>query len=110
MDPGATMLLLSRRALITPSAMFAGPKLAFCTTDEKQIFSISSINAVVIATRHNLHAAQTIRALECGKHVFCEKPLCLTEEELYAIQAAYASAASCRLMVGFNRRFAPMIQ
>jgi predicted dehydrogenase len=82
----------------------------FCTTDEEQIYSDDSINAVVIATRHNLHAAQVIRALECGKHVFCEKPLCLTEEELDAIQSAYASAANCQLMVGFNRRFAPMIQ
>jgi predicted dehydrogenase/threonine dehydrogenase-like Zn-dependent dehydrogenase len=82
----------------------------FCSTDEEQIFADDSINAVVIATRHNLHAAQVIRALEHGKDVFCEKPLCLTKEELDAIQAAYASAASCRLMVGFNRRFAPMIQ
>jgi predicted dehydrogenase/threonine dehydrogenase-like Zn-dependent dehydrogenase len=83
---------------------------AFCTTDEEQIFSDDSINAVVIATRHNLHAAQVIRALDSGKHVFCEKPLCLNEEELDAIQTAYTSAASCRLMVGFNRRFAPMIR
>ncbi|MGH9515483.1 MAG: bi-domain-containing oxidoreductase [Terriglobales bacterium] len=94
------------------SAQSAAKKFgfAFCATDEEQIYSDDSINAVVIATRHNLHAAQVIRALECGKHVFCEKPLCLTEEELEAIQSAYASAANCRLMVGFNRRFAPMIQ
>jgi predicted dehydrogenase len=85
-------------------------RFVFCTTDEEQIYSDNSINAVVIATRHNLHAAQVIRALESSKHVFCEKPLCLTEEELDAIQTAYASVANCRLMVGFNRRFAPMIQ
>jgi predicted dehydrogenase/threonine dehydrogenase-like Zn-dependent dehydrogenase len=85
-------------------------RFAFCTTDEEQIYSDDSINAVVSATRHNLHAAQVIRALESGKHVFCEKPLCLTEEELETIQTAYATAATCRLMVGFNRRFAPMIQ
>lgn len=83
---------------------------AFCTTDEDQIYSDDSINVVVIATRHNLHAKQVIRALERGKHVFCEKPLCLSEEELDAIHTAYVSAAGCRLMVGFNRRFAPMIQ
>jgi predicted dehydrogenase/threonine dehydrogenase-like Zn-dependent dehydrogenase len=85
-------------------------RFVFCTTDEEQIYSDDSINAVVIATRHNLHAAQVIRALESSKHVFCEKPLCLTEEELDAIQTAYASVANCRLMVGFNRRFAPIIQ
>ena len=94
------------------SAQSAAKKFGFvfCTTDEDQIYSDDSINAVVIATRHNLHAAQVIRALERGKHVFCEKPLCLTEEELDAIQTSYGSVASCRLMVGFNRRFAPMIQ
>jgi predicted dehydrogenase/threonine dehydrogenase-like Zn-dependent dehydrogenase len=94
------------------SAQSAGKKFgfAFCTTDEEQLFSHSSINAVVIATRHNLHAAQVTRALECGKHVFCEKPLCLTEDELSAIQSACLNASGCRLMVGFNRRFAPMIQ
>jgi predicted dehydrogenase/threonine dehydrogenase-like Zn-dependent dehydrogenase len=85
-------------------------RFVFCTTDEEQIYSDGSINAVVVATRHNLHAAQVIRALESNKHVFCEKPLCLTEEELDAIETAYASVANCRLMVGFNRRFAPMIQ
>lgn len=83
---------------------------AFCATDEEQIYADDSINTVVIATRHNLHAPQVIRSLKRGKHVFCEKPLCLTEEELDAIQHAYANAASCRLMVGFNRRFAPMVQ
>jgi predicted dehydrogenase/threonine dehydrogenase-like Zn-dependent dehydrogenase len=94
------------------SAQSAGKKFgfAFCTTDEEQLFSDSSINAVVIATRHNLHAAQVTRALECGKHVFCEKPLCLTEDELSAIESACLNASRCRLMVGFNRRFAPMIQ
>jgi predicted dehydrogenase len=81
----------------------------FCTTDEDEIYSDSSINTVVIATRHHLHARQIVRALEAGKHVFCEKPLCLTELELKEIQTAYARAGR-HLVVGFNRRFAPMIQ
>jgi predicted dehydrogenase/threonine dehydrogenase-like Zn-dependent dehydrogenase len=81
----------------------------FCTTDEDDIYSDSSLSAVVIATRHHLHAAQILRALETGKHVFCEKPLCLTEEELQEIQLAY-SRADRHVMVGFNRRFAPMAQ
>jgi predicted dehydrogenase/threonine dehydrogenase-like Zn-dependent dehydrogenase len=94
------------------SAQSAGKKFGFtfCTTDEEEISSDDSINAVVIATRHNLHAAQVVRALGHGKHVFCEKPLCLTEEELDSIQIAYANATTCRFMVGFNRRFAPMVQ
>jgi len=49
------------------------------------------------------------RALDAGKHVFCEKPLCLTEKELQKIQSAYSrQSGTARLMVGFNRRFAPM--
>ena len=80
---------------------------AFATTDPEQIYADSSINSVVIATRHHLHAAQIIRALESGKNVFCEKPLCLTEDELEEIQHAYLQHGG-KLMVGFNRRFAPM--
>jgi predicted dehydrogenase len=49
-------------------------------------------------------------ALRSGKHVFCEKPLCLNEVELNSIVAARDEQASSRqlLMVGFNRRFAPL--
>jgi predicted dehydrogenase/threonine dehydrogenase-like Zn-dependent dehydrogenase len=82
---------------------------AFCTTDEEEPYSDPAINTVVIATRHHLHAVQVVRALERGKHVFCEKPLCLTEDELDQIEHAYyKSAGTSQLMVGFNRRFAPM--
>ena len=65
----------------------------------------------MIATRHHLHATQVLAALEAGKHIFCEKPLCLSEIELAEIVRAYASRSSGHnrvLMVGFNRRFAPM--
>ncbi|HEX2122679.1 MAG TPA: bi-domain-containing oxidoreductase [Thermoanaerobaculia bacterium] len=79
----------------------------YSTTDAEQIFGDSDINAVVIATRHDLHAAQTLRALRAGKHVFVEKPLCLTEQELDEIRETYAAHPAV-LMVGFNRRFAPM--
>jgi predicted dehydrogenase len=69
---------------------------------------------VVIATRHDSHAALVQQALAAGKHVFVEKPLCLTAKELEAIEAAYAASRSGAapgplLMVGFNRRFAPLV-
>ncbi len=82
----------------------------FCTTSEDEIFNDSTINTVVIATRHHLHAGQVKRAIQCGKNVFCEKPLCLSEAELVEIQKASLRAPSSRLMVGFNRRFAPLAQ
>lgn len=62
--------------------------------------------AVLIGTRHHLHAAQVISALKAGKQVFVEKPLCLTECELAEIDAEMAQTAGS-VMVGFNRRFAP---
>jgi predicted dehydrogenase len=64
---------------------------------------------VAIFTRHNLHASQTLSALGAGKHVFCEKPLALNHEELEQIAQALKDSDRL-LMVGFNRRFAPMAQ
>ena len=81
----------------------------YCATEPDQIVNDSAINTVVIATRHHLHAPQVLSALKTGKHVFCEKPLCLTEAELIKIVRVYSAALQKRLlMVGFNRRFAPM--
>jgi predicted dehydrogenase/threonine dehydrogenase-like Zn-dependent dehydrogenase len=103
-------------------ARHAAEKFGFssCTTDERGILNNSSVNTVVIATRHHLHARQVIAALNSGKHVFCEKPLCLNEAELEQIVAMLSdqtsgdgagkshASASQLLMVGFNRRFAPL--
>jgi predicted dehydrogenase len=81
----------------------------YCTTDEEKILSDPDVNTVVIATRHHLHATQVLSALQAGKRIFCEKPLCLTESELAEIVRAYQNmAVQPVLMVGFNRRFAPM--
>ena len=76
---------------------------AACTTDWQQVIADNSVNTILVATRHDLHAKITAGALRAGKTVFCEKPLCLREEELDEI----FKAGSRRMMVGFNRRFAP---
>ncbi len=86
-------------------------RFRYCTTDEKEILNDAGINTVVISTRHHLHASEVLAALEAGKHVFCEKPLCLTEEQLAQIVRACSRSPHTRkptLMVGFNRRFAPL--
>jgi predicted dehydrogenase/threonine dehydrogenase-like Zn-dependent dehydrogenase len=83
----------------------------YCTTEEEKILSDARISTVVIATRHHLHARQVVKALNAGKHVFCEKPLCLSQEELADVVRSYSRSAQTQqpfLMVGFNRRFAPM--
>jgi predicted dehydrogenase/threonine dehydrogenase-like Zn-dependent dehydrogenase len=92
-------------------ARYAAEKFGFeyCATDETRLLGDSEINTIVISTRHHLHGTQVVHALQAGKNVFCEKPLCLTEEELSKITDAYSqSSGKCLLMVGFNRRFAPM--
>ncbi len=76
---------------------------AGCTTDWQEIIANQDINTVLIATRHDLHGKITAAALRTGKTVFCEKPLCIREDELDEI----FKAGHTRLMVGFNRRFAP---
>lgn len=79
------------------------------TTDLKKIFEDPEINTVIVATRHDSHGDYVCRALAAGKHVFVEKPLCLTREELDRVIAAQAAAPQCKIMVGFNRRFAPQV-
>jgi predicted dehydrogenase/threonine dehydrogenase-like Zn-dependent dehydrogenase len=80
------------------------------TTDIDTVLADDLIDTVVIATRHDSHAALVVKALAAGKHVFVEKPLALTLEEIGAIEDAYTAGRGSeapRLMVGFNRRFAP---
>jgi threonine dehydrogenase-like Zn-dependent dehydrogenase len=78
--------------------------VAESTTDLDLILKNERINTVIITTRHNSHANQVIKALNSGKHVFVEKPLAITYEELNEIEVAYHNN-NCKLMVGFNRRF-----
>lgn len=79
---------------------------AYHTSEYEQILNDKDIDAVLIASRHKEHAAQAIAALEAGKHVFIEKPMAITIEECRAIYRAVEKSGK-RLMVGFNRRFAP---
>jgi len=81
---------------------------SYATTDYQEILRDEHIKRVIITTPHNLHGRQVVEALRAGKHVFVEKPLCLTAEELAAIEEAYDG--SRMLLVGFNRRFAPLTQ
>jgi polar amino acid transport system substrate-binding protein len=85
----------------------------YCTTDLQPLLDDDRIDAIFIATRHSTHAEFAMRALEAGKHVFVEKPMVVTEDQLAALRGAYEEAQARRptgLMVGLNRRFAPMVQ
>jgi predicted dehydrogenase len=108
----------------------------YATSDEHEILNDPAINTIAILTRHHLHARQVIAALNAGKHVFCEKPLAIKREELDEILEVFQDlnqsgdrltmdtdqatrkapsesppTTPCPLlMVGFNRRFAPLAQ
>lgn len=97
------------------SAVHHGRKFGFrkAASEASAAIDDAATDAVCIATRHDSHARYVIAALDAGKDVFVEKPLCLTLDELKAVEAALARAEAegraPRLMVGFNRRFAPMV-
>jgi predicted dehydrogenase len=80
----------------------------YCTSDAAEILADPEIDAVVIATRHDAHAALAAAALRAGKAVFVEKPLALTDDELEEVVGALDGSDAPRLQVGFNRRFAPL--
>ena len=75
-------------------------------TDASVAFGEKGAPAVLIATRHHLHAPLVLNALRADRHVFVEKPLCLARQELQQIDAAVATSKGS-VQVGFNRRFAP---
>jgi len=90
------------------SSRHAAEKFGFnaSSTSPAEAFGGASNAAVLIGTRHNLHAPMVLDALESGMHAFVEKPLCLTREEMNEIDQAAASSSGS-VMIGFNRRFAP---
>ncbi|KAA3642174.1 MAG: hypothetical protein DWQ07_24335 [Chloroflexi bacterium] len=92
------------------SAQHAAKKHGFtyAASDAQGIIADEMVNTIAVLTRHNLHAEQVIEALQAGKNVFCEKPLALNEDELAEIKAELDKPDAPLLMVGFNRRFAPL--
>ncbi len=79
------------------------------TTDYREILARPEVDALVISTRHNQHAQMAAEGLRAGKHVFLEKPLALTVEDLGTVLAAGRERPELRLVVGYNRRFAPLV-
>ena len=86
-------------------------EVAYSTTDAEAVFSDADVDAVLIATRHHLHADLTLRALHAGKHVLVEKPLAMTAEELDRIEQLFVDQEQAPvLLTGFNRRFSPHLR
>ncbi len=91
------------------SARQVGEKLGahLVATDLREALQSEEVEAVLIATRHNLHAEQCIAAARAGRHIFVEKPLGLTGDECRQIMAE-VERAGVLCAVGFNRRFSPL--
>lgn len=67
-----------------------------------------AVQAVILCTPHTTHAEQIVRAADAGKHVFCEKPLCMNRADVLRAVAA-VNAAGVALAVGHERRFEPPV-
>jgi len=97
------------------SARSKGEKFDFhyCTTDTDTIFEDPDIDVVFIVTPHSSHAKLVVQALQAGKHVFVEKPMIVSEDQLDEVSEVFftvSSTQSVGVMVGYNRRFAPMVK
>jgi predicted dehydrogenase len=93
-----------------PSAQQAGSRFgfAFAASDWQAVLADDSLDAVLVATRHDLHAEVAATALRRGLAVFVEKPLALSDATLEDVLDAWRASGRV-LMVGFNRRFAPSV-
>lgn len=104
-------LPVDHRGVVTSSgasAVSAGKRFGFefCTAEPSELLADSVTDLVFVTTRHSRHASQVAEALKAGKAVFCEKPLAVSETQLQTVIAAADS--NDRVLVGFNRRFAPL--
>jgi len=81
----------------------------YVTNDYTELLKDKNIELIIISTQHNSHAKFVVEALKAGKHVYCEKPLCINIDELNEIESTYRSSNG-ELFCGMNRRHAPLIQ
>jgi len=108
---GANLKIIASSTGVSGTHIGKKHGFSISTTDTTRIFNDPEVNTVVITTQHNSHAKFVISALKAGKNVFVEKPLCMSSSELENIKKEYLAAnakKSVILMVGFNRRFAPL--
>ena len=80
----------------------------FSASDPADLLADPAINLLAILTRHNQHTPQVLEAFAAGKHVYCEKPLAINPKQLSQITKVLGKGGHPLLMLGFNRRFAPL--
>lgn len=93
---------------INGSQAVSATPFEYSTNNYQDLLKDESIDLIIISTNHNTHGKFVVEALDVGKHVYCEKPLCLTTDELSKIMDAYKRNKG-ELFCGMNRRYAPLI-
>ena len=93
------------------SSVHYGRRFGFAkaSTDNEEVFRDTDADTIVVSTRHDSHARYVVRALQAGRHVFVEKPICLDIAGLEEVRAAMEAHPDRHVMVGYNRRFAPHV-
>jgi predicted dehydrogenase/threonine dehydrogenase-like Zn-dependent dehydrogenase len=105
---GASLVSIASSGGVSGTSLAKKYNIAKSTTNFHKILGDKDVDLVMITTRHNAHAAMVVDALKSKKHVFVEKPLALTSDELNEVLNSYDGTRT--LTVGFNRRFSPHIQ
>jgi predicted dehydrogenase/threonine dehydrogenase-like Zn-dependent dehydrogenase len=105
---GATLHAIVSKNGLSGTTLAQKYKIPHVGTDVNELFGDTQIGAVVIATPHNTHAELVIAALESGKHVFVEKPLAFSRDEVAQIYKAAVQSNGKTITVGFNRRYASL--
>jgi len=109
LPPNSNLLGVCTAGGVTASNVAKKYGFNYATSNDEKLFSDPVLNTVFVATRHNLHFEFVKKAIERGKNVFVEKPLCLSIEELEIIRYLYLKTPVVFLL-GFNRRFAPLVR
>lgn len=104
---GVAMKYIASSGGLSGTTLAKKYNIAVSTTDYKEILSDADVDLVLITTRHNSHAGMVSEVLQAGKHVFVEKPLALSNEQLKEILESYERSKKT-INLGFNRRFAPL--
>lgn len=104
---GVRLIGLSAASGISSRSAGENYGFEYVSTNYKELLKDDKIDAILIATRNSLHAPITIEAVESGKHVFVEKPLAITREELDALIETHEMYPDKVIQVGFNRRYSP---
>ncbi len=104
-----TLRLRATCDLVEPTATAESQRYAadYATDDPERVFSDDQIDLCIITTPHDTHAPLTLQALEAGKHVLVEKPMCVTPPEVDEILLAAADAGVV-YTAGHNRRYSPL--